>query len=119
MPERRLAVRLTPDALHQVRGGHLWVFDRVIVSNSIPGASAGSLAVLADLDVSDVRYSRYMDKIWSADELRAMSPAERQVLFDANSSTDLADVPEKLLELARRDIESHVARTQAPTSIYH
>ena len=48
VPERRLAVRLTPDALRQVRGGHPWVFDRAIVSNSIPDAPAGSLAVIFD-----------------------------------------------------------------------
>ena len=63
-----------------------------------------------------MRYSRYMDKIWSADELMALSPAERQELFDANSSTYLADVPEHLLELARQDIQAHVACTEAPTS---
>ena len=57
-----------------------------------------------------------MDKIWSADELMAMSPCERQELFDANSSTDLAEVPEQLLELARQDIQSHVARIQAPST---
>lgn len=57
-----------------------------------------------------------MDKIWSADELMAMSPGERQALFEVSSSTDLADVPERLLELAREDIRAHVARTEASTS---
>ena len=53
-----------------------------------------------------------MDKIWSADELMAMSPAERQALFEANSSTDLDDVPEHLLALARQDIRAHVSRIE-------
>ncbi len=43
-----MAVRLTPDAFRQVRGGHPWVFDRAITSNSIPDAPAGSLAVVFD-----------------------------------------------------------------------
>jgi len=57
-----------------------------------------------------------MDKIWSADELMAMSPAERQALFASNSSTELADVPEQLLENARQDIKAHIARTEASTT---
>ena len=43
----RLAVRLTPDALRQVRGGHPWVFDNSIVSTSRVGAP-GDLAVVFD-----------------------------------------------------------------------
>jgi hypothetical protein len=57
-----------------------------------------------------------MDKIWSADELMAMSPADRQALFEANSSTDLADVPEHLLEQARNDIRAHVSRIDVSTT---
>ena len=48
VPDKRLAVRLTPDAFRQVRGGHPWVFDRAIVSNSIPDAPPGALAVIFD-----------------------------------------------------------------------
>lgn len=44
---RRLAVRVTPDALRQVRGGHPWVFDRSIASVSPEGAP-GDLAVIFD-----------------------------------------------------------------------
>ncbi len=58
-----------------------------------------------------------MDKIWSADELMAMSPAERQELFDANSTTDLAEMPERLLELARQDVQAHIERTAAAASL--
>ncbi len=43
----RLAVRLTPDGLRQVRGGHPWVFDRSIRSVSHAG-QPGDLAVVFD-----------------------------------------------------------------------
>ncbi len=45
--DRRLAVRITPDALRQLRGGHPWVYDRSIVSVS-DGGAAGDLAVVFD-----------------------------------------------------------------------
>jgi 23S rRNA (cytosine1962-C5)-methyltransferase len=45
--ERRLAVRVTPDALRQLRGGHPWVYDRSIVSLS-EGGAPGDLAVVFD-----------------------------------------------------------------------
>src|SRR5690606_7615848 len=44
---RRIAVRVTPDALRHIRGGHPWVFDRSISSTS-HDAPAGSLAVVFD-----------------------------------------------------------------------
>ena len=44
---RRLAVRVTPDALRQVRGGHPWVFDGAVTSAS-HDAGPGALAVLFD-----------------------------------------------------------------------
>lgn len=43
----RLAVRVTPDALRQVRGGHPWVFDDSVVSVR-PDGRAGDLAVVFD-----------------------------------------------------------------------
>ncbi len=45
--DRRIAVRVTRDALRQVRGGHPWVFDGSITSTSHAG-SAGDLAVVFD-----------------------------------------------------------------------
>jgi 23S rRNA (cytosine1962-C5)-methyltransferase len=45
--ERRLAVRVTPDALRQVRSGHPWVFDDSVTSVSRTGAP-GDLAVVFD-----------------------------------------------------------------------
>src|SRR5205085_9016963 len=47
---RRLAVRLTPDALRQVRGGHPWVYEGSIrsITPQAAGGSAGDLAVVFD-----------------------------------------------------------------------
>lgn len=47
--DRRLAVRVTSDALRHVRAGHPWVFDESISSISHDGA-AGDLAVIFDSD---------------------------------------------------------------------
>lgn len=44
---RRLAVRVTKDALRQVRGGHPWIFDAAVVAAPDDGA-AGDLAVVFD-----------------------------------------------------------------------
>jgi 23S rRNA (cytosine1962-C5)-methyltransferase len=45
--ERRLALRVTPDALRQIRGGSPWLYDGSITSASHDGA-AGDLAVVFD-----------------------------------------------------------------------
>lgn len=50
IPAKRLALRLTPDALRQVRGGHPWVYDKAITSVSDDGAEPGALAVVFDAD---------------------------------------------------------------------
>jgi len=44
---RRLAIRVTPDALRQIRGGHPWVYDGSITSVSHSGLP-GDLAVVFD-----------------------------------------------------------------------
>jgi len=44
---QRLAVRVTPDAERQIRGGHPWVFDRSVTSVN-PAGAAGDLAVVFD-----------------------------------------------------------------------
>jgi 23S rRNA (cytosine1962-C5)-methyltransferase len=46
---RRLAVRVTNDAIRQIRGGHPWLFDGSIVAVNGSGA-AGDLAVVFDHD---------------------------------------------------------------------
>lgn len=45
--DKRLAIRLTKDALRHVRAGHPWVYDESITSISHPGV-AGDLAVIFD-----------------------------------------------------------------------
>jgi len=45
--DRRVAVRVTPDALRHVRAGHPWIFDRSITSTS-HDAPPGALAVVFD-----------------------------------------------------------------------
>ena len=50
VPEKRLAIRISPDALRQVRSGHRWIYDKAITSNSDPSAAAGALAVIFDSD---------------------------------------------------------------------
>src|SRR5215207_9021339 len=45
--ERRVAVRVTPDAVRQVRGGHPWVYETAIRSVSHDG-EPGDLAVIFD-----------------------------------------------------------------------
>jgi 23S rRNA (cytosine1962-C5)-methyltransferase len=47
--ERRLAVRVTPDALRQIRGRHPWVFENAIKSVNFEG-EAGDIAVVFDDD---------------------------------------------------------------------
>lgn len=47
---RRLAIRLTPDALRQVRGGHPWVYAEAITSVSDRSAPPGTLGVVFDKD---------------------------------------------------------------------
>jgi 23S rRNA (cytosine1962-C5)-methyltransferase len=45
--ERRVALRVTPDAQRQLRGGHPWLFDRAIVRQNGEG-QPGDLAVIFD-----------------------------------------------------------------------
>ena len=55
---RRLAVRVTKDAIRQIQGGHPWVFDRSIVSVNHEGAP-GDLAVIFDADRDFVAIGLY------------------------------------------------------------
>lgn len=45
--DRRIAVRVTNDALRQIRSGHPWVFDRSVTS-AAPAGRPGDLAVVFD-----------------------------------------------------------------------
>lgn len=51
-------------------------------------------------------------RIWSADELLAMTPNERHEIVKAGMVTDVDQAPQQLLELARADIRAHIAETE-------
>ena len=55
---RRIAVRVTNDAIRQIRGGHPWVFDGSITSISHEG-DAGDFAVIFDPDRNFVAIGLY------------------------------------------------------------
>lgn len=52
-------------------------------------------------------------RIWTADELLAMTPNERHEIVHAGIVTDLDRVPPDLLERSRVDIRAHIADTEA------
>lgn len=55
-------------------------------------------------------------KVWTADELLAMTPIERHEIIEAGIVTDVDQVPPGLLELARSDIRAHIADDEAATT---
>lgn len=61
-------------------------------------------------------YDWPVNKIWSADELMAISPAEREQIFLANSSTEIDDVPPAMLERARQKIEARIGQNRAAST---
>jgi 23S rRNA (cytosine1962-C5)-methyltransferase len=56
--EKRLAVRVTPDALRHIRAGHPWVFEESVTSIGHE-AAAGDLAVIFDNDRKFVALALY------------------------------------------------------------
>ncbi len=56
--DKRLAVRVTPDALRHIRAGHPWVFEESVTSISHE-ASTGDLAVIFDNDRKFVAVALY------------------------------------------------------------
>ena len=51
--------------------------------------------------------------IWTADELFAMTPNERHEVVQASIVTEVAEVPNDLLQQAQADIRSHVANIES------
>lgn len=49
------------------------------------------------------------DKVWSAEELEAMTPAEQDALFESSLITDPAQVPEAFLERVRDRARRRIA----------
>jgi hypothetical protein len=56
------------------------------------------------------------DKVWTAAELAALSPAEDQALFDASVVTDLNQVPPEFLARVRSQLEDKIARRGMPNA---
>ncbi|MGH1504338.1 MAG: hypothetical protein ACRBI6_12330 [Acidimicrobiales bacterium] len=57
------------------------------------------------------------EKLWTAEELETLSPADRAEIMRAGVVTDLSKVPEPFLERVRSNVREHIASTEtaAPT----
>lgn len=53
------------------------------------------------------------EKVWTAEELERMSPAERRELFESSIVTDLAQVPEAFLSRVRDRAEKLIEDTKS------
>ena len=53
-------------------------------------------------------------KIWTAEELERMTPAEQDAIFDASIVRNLDQVPEEFLARVRARFEAHLAGTESP-----
>ena len=51
-------------------------------------------------------------KIWTAEELLKLTPAEQDAIFESSMVRDLDQAPAKLVALARARIEQRIARTE-------
>ena len=98
-PERRLAIRVTPDALRRIRSRHPWVYDRSIESVNHDDGAPGDIGIVFDkhrkfaaiglwdpnspirLRMIHVGDPVTIDAAWFARRI-AESVARRQMLFD-------------------------------------
>ncbi len=55
-------------------------------------------------------------KIWTADELLAMTPNERHEIVKAGIITDLDQVPDVFLDRVRANVLEHIARSEGPNT---
>ncbi len=53
-------------------------------------------------------------KVWTADELERMSPAEQDAIFEASVVTDLNSVPAEFLERVRGRAQERIASADSP-----
>ena len=53
-------------------------------------------------------------KVWTAEELERMTPAEQDAHFDASLVTNLSDVPEAFLDHLRERLEDRIAKRDTP-----
>ena len=62
-----------------------------------------------------LRYSVAMgQRIWTAEEIEQLSPAEQDALFEASVVTSLDEVPEEFLAKVRQRFEQRAASVDAP-----
>jgi len=54
------------------------------------------------------------EKVWTADELERLGPAEQDAVFDASVVNDLAAVPPEFVERVRRRAEERIAQRDLP-----
>ena len=68
----------------------------------VPIPSRGARPVTCHGRVGLVLYGALMDpKIWTAEELAGMTPAEQDAVFDRAVVTDLSEVPDRFLTRVR------------------
>ena len=54
------------------------------------------------------------DKIWTAEELDRLTPADQDALFEASLVADLHEVPPEFLERVRRRMGERVVDNEVP-----
>lgn len=52
-------------------------------------------------------------RIWTAEDLFKLTPAEQDAVFEASIETDLDNMPPELVARARTRIEQRIARTES------
>jgi len=107
--ESRLAVRVTPDAIRRIRGGHPWLFDGSVTSVNREGA-AGDLAVIFDNDRRFVAVG-----LWDP-----TSPIRVKILHQGKPATIDADWFRSTIAaaVARRHTLADSVDTTTPTTGY-
>jgi len=55
-----------------------------------------------------------VEKIWTADELERLAPAEQDALFDASVVNEFAAVPPEFVKRVRRRAEERIAQRDLP-----
>ena len=53
-------------------------------------------------------------KVWTAQELDQLAPAEQDAIFQSSLVTDLADVPAEFLAHVRARLEDRIAKRNPP-----
>lgn len=51
-------------------------------------------------------------KLWTAEELERLSPAERNEIIRAGIVTDLEDVPPAFLDRVRANVQDHISASE-------